>query len=127
MVPTGRRVADATATKVTSYKYRIERGAEEPGALPEAPEGSDSPESAEAAPPPPGRLATTSEQATASAPPPPVLAPRPPNSRARTQPQTIAKVAGVGYGGDLGRVLGKARKRIEQAIEESAQAGNRRE
>lgn len=131
---TGRRVADATATNVRTYKHRIERGQAAPAALPPESEWRDqpntpTPEAPLDAPPPPGRVVSSDQPVdhrNESPPPPPVLVERSAGGRARTQPTAVASAAGASYVNDLGRVLGKARKRIEEAIEESARAGNDR-
>ena len=113
--------ANATATNVRTYKHRIERGPAAPAQLPPPSQWRDKPAQPPAprAPAPPGRVLNE----PASPPPPPrsVPARRSPSGNAGAQSPTAA-----GYASDLGRVLGKARKRIEEAIEESAQAGNDR-
>lgn len=101
---TGRRVADATATKVSTYKKRISAGerptAALPPSLPPDEEWRDSD-----VPAPPGRVD--------NAPPPPIV--RDKSKRIVAQPTQPTDFAG-----DLGRVLGKARKRVEEAINEAS-------
>ena len=101
---TGRRVADATATKVSTYKKRISAGerptAALPPSLPPDEEWRDSD-----VPAPPGRVD--------NAPPPPIV--RNKSKRIVAQPTQPTDFAG-----DLGRVLGKARKRVEEAINEAS-------
>ena len=116
-----RPAADATATHVKTYKHRIERGTNAPAQLPPPSQWRDSAaQSSTSQPPaPPGRV--SNDDASPPPPPRPVPARRPAAGNARkSSPPT------GGYANDLGRVLGKARKRIEQAIEESAQAGGDR-
>lgn len=101
---TGRRVADATATNVKTYKKRIAPGERPSGALPSAPELP--PEQAwRDTPAPPGRVD--------SAPPPPVVQ--------KTAPRIVATPpSSAALAGDLGRVIGKARKKLEEAINEAS-------
>ena len=102
VVRTGRRVADATATHVSTYKRRIERGPQSAGSLPAPPSSQSEPTTPE----PPGRRP--------SAPTPPAA---PPAVRPRTthKSPTAADVAG-----DLGRVISNAKKRLEEAINEAS-------
>lgn len=106
VVPTGRRVADATATHVSTYKRRIERGPAPPASLPAPDPWRDvpPPSNTPAPPAPPGRVGSAG------------------GGQPRTPPRSVDKT--VTPADALGSVLNRARKRIEEAIEESSQAGN---
>ena len=123
------RTAEAEATNVRTYKYRIEPGAAPPKGLP----------SARDLPPPPGRLAPlpgndgqpASQQAPspapASAPPARVESPPTPPTPGRPKKASGSSSALSGisvFGKDFEQVLGSARKRIEEAIEDSADREN---
>lgn len=99
-----RRTAGAADAKIVdqgTYKPKIAPGPPAPSALP----------------PPPGRIRDTDEGPRApdpSLPPPPVVR-KAPASKAQTDFEVVA--------GDLGKVLGVAKRRISRAINEAAEQG----
>lgn len=114
VAPTGRGVADATVTKMSNYKRRIEPGRQPAGALPPPPaQSTPAPPSNPPAPAPPSPPAPAQSQA-------PGRVANSTEGRARAKPTAIAKTSAAVYAGDLGNVLGKARKKIEEAINEAA-------
>ena len=115
---TGRRVAPATASDVRTYKYRLPTGQASPQGLPPASEWRDDQADGDDDA---GTLPPAPTDPTNSAPAPPGRLVPGRQGQARTQPQTVAKASASAYAGDLGRVLGKARKKIEDAINEAAE------
>ncbi len=118
VTPTGRRVAPATASDVRTYKYRLPTGQASPQGLPPASEWRDDQADGDDDA---GTLPPAPTDPTNSAPAPPGRLVPGRQGQARTQPQTVAKASASAYAGDLGRVLGKARKKIEDAINEAAE------
>ncbi len=120
------RTAPAEATNVRTYKYRIEQGAPPPKGLP----------SAQDTPAPPGRIAPLPDDSNesvvdatepAAAPPArvehPPAPPAPGNSKesnAGSNPLSGLSILGK----DFDSLLGNARKRLEEAIDESADREN---
>lgn len=104
VAPTGRSVADATVTKVSNYKRRIQPGQRPSGSLPPPP-GQPPPPSAPPAnrPAPPGRV---SQQGS---------------PRASVKSSAVTDLSNALQTGDLGGVLDKARRKIEDAINEAAE------
>ena len=128
MVQTGRRVAEATVTNVSTYKRRIGSEARAKAELPPSSaqtSGPPPPSPSQPVQPPPQSAAPG--RVSKQPPPPARVASQGPPARVtsqgivRTDPTVVAKASAAGYAGDFGRVLGKARKKLEDAINEAAQ------
>lgn len=96
----GRKVADATVTGVSNYKRRIDPAERSSSALPPPPRQ----------PPPPGTDLTQMGQEQNST-----------SNDALGSLSTVFSTSAESYAGDLGRVLGKARRKIEEAINEATE------
>lgn len=94
----GRGAADAAVVGQRTYKPKVSAGPPPPAALP----------------PPPGRIRDVAADAL-----PDPLAPKPPAVRKEPEPTEDFQVVA----GDLGRVFGVAKRRIERAINESYESG----
>jgi hypothetical protein len=117
VVPTGRGVADATVTEVPTKRPDSRSLAEAPGPRPALNGGN--------APPPPGRLSPTnapSAPPTTPAPPVTSASPTTPPSPTPPSPHSALTEPFEVIAGDFGRVLGSAKGRIAQAINESAKS-----
>ena len=137
VVQTGRRVAEATVTNVSTYKRRIGSEARAKAELPpssaqtsgppppspsqpvQPPPQSAAPGRVSKQPPPPARVASQGPPARVTSQGPPARVTS--QGIVRTDPTVVAKASAAGYAGDFGRVLGKARKKLEDAINEAAQ------
>jgi len=101
---TGRAVADATVTAHRTHTPRVAAGTPPPPALPS--------QSDDDLPPPPGRVRDDAPKRPPAPTPTTAVMPAPPPHE-KTDLEVVA--------GDLGRVFGSAKKRIERALNEAAE------